>query len=209
METSALFKEADAGSDQERDAPCSLTKSAASGSYKTISRKGSIARGNSPVLADSEEEDRASSMDSREAYRRRKARTRAERANGLPTKKSHRHKSRQDDENDEHGNLSFENGLDSDFSITPSDEVELDPMDSDGTLSDDEETGLTKTERNKKKRKRGIARDIDVRIGGRLPSSNSGQKSADKTLLRTISINALLVVSWYIFSLSISIVSHV
>ena len=174
--------------------------------------KGGIERPNfqdreSASSSETDEGSVSSVMDSREAYRRRKAQLRAERAQGKPARqgsrkprgKQHGGKHSPDFSGDEQG---------SEYSVSTSEDVELGSLHSDETQSDDEETGLTKGERSRRKGRRKRALDPDVRIAGKPQRSKLRQRVADRTVLKTLFLNSLLVASWYLFSLSISIVSH-
>ena len=86
-------------------------------------------------------------------------------------------------------------------------ELELDDMASDDDLNDDEETGLTSKERRqRRRRRRRQRRELDARIAN-VKISESGRRLADKNLVKKLVFNAVLIGLWYIFSLSISIVS--
>lgn len=101
-----------------------------------------------------------------------------------------------------------EDGQHSEFSLaSTSDDVELDHLSSDSGLTDDEETGLTKENRGKRKRKRNKHAQLDERIA-EMPGTLKGVRSAaDKNVMKALIMNGLLIASWYTFSLSISIVS--
>lgn len=92
------------------------------------------------------------------------------------------------------------------------DDVELHQLNSEGEdgLTDDEETGLTKknNKRHRKRRRKHTSQDDDD-IGGKTKLMSQEKSSADRSVLKALLINALLIASWYLFSLSISIVSHV
>ena len=77
---------------------------------------------------------------------------------------------------------------------------------SDEDLHDDEETGLTRKDRQRKRRKRVRQARLDQRI---VPERISAEerKKADKNVVRQLMINILLIGLWYLFSLSISLVS--
>ena len=96
----------------------------------------------------------------------------------------------------------------SDFSsMSTSDEYELGRMPADDIGTDDEETGLTKKTKERRKRKRRKATRLDERVAGTVKTSKQEQKVADWNVLKAMFINVLLIASWYLFSLSISIVS--
>lgn len=79
---------------------------------------------------------------------------------------------------------------------------------SDEDLHDDEEAGLTAQDRTRKqKQKRKLTR-IDQRIAREKNLSIDEKKAADKSVMRRLMINGGLILLWYIFSLSISLVSR-
>ena len=92
-------------------------------------------------------------------------------------------------------------------SLTMSEEVELDQLSSPCVPSDDEENGLTMTDDPRSKGTRRRRADTPDRTAGPLQFSRVGPKLADRSVLKTLFFNSLLVASWYIFSLSISIAS--
>lgn len=77
---------------------------------------------------------------------------------------------------------------------------------SDEDLHDDEETGLTKQDRKRKRAKRKRNTRLDNRIA-REHISEEERKEADQNVTRKITINLVLIGLWYLFSLSISLVS--
>lgn len=84
-------------------------------------------------------------------------------------------------------------------------DLDLDPPPSDEDLNDDEETGLTAKQRKKRIHKRKKQRQrLDARIAG---AALNPRRLADKNVLKKITINASLISLWYLFSLSISVVS--
>ena len=101
-------------------------------------------------------------------------------------------------------------GHESDFSSnSASEDVELEDMLSEeGISDDDEETGLTKRDRKRRKRRRRELTDLDSRIGGS-DENSQGKEVTEKKVMGALLINALLIASWYFFSLSISIVSAI
>lgn len=86
--------------------------------------------------------------------------------------------------------------------------VEMDYMSSDDD-HDDEETGLTTKQRRQRRRRRKQRRHLDARIAGvkssRLDTITMGL--ADKDIIKKLLVNTSLILLWYFFSLSISIVS--
>ena len=87
--------------------------------------------------------------------------------------------------------------------------MEMDYIPSDDDLHDDEETGLTaKQRRQQRRRRRKQRRQLDARIAdvkaSRQDTFNLGL--ADRNVLKRLLANAFLILMWYFFSLSISIV---
>ncbi|KAL9630270.1 MAG: hypothetical protein Q9164_006504, partial [Protoblastenia rupestris] len=157
---------------------------------------------------DADEDPLSDKMDGGDAYRRRKAQLMAERENGYTDGRKGRQKRRHRQQGEENKHMLHvsDDGHASDFSsISTSDDVELDHLASDGILSDDEETGLTKKAKIHRKKRRKRETNLDTRIGGSSQASRLGQKIADRNVLKALALNSMLVVSWYIFSLSISI----
>jgi len=147
-------------------------------------------------------------------YRRRRAQLMAGLENGgAGVKRSGRKHSRRKGpgapgEEHKHSPYSSDDGHDSDFSsISASDDVELSHLASDDALSDDEETGLTKKDKEHRKRRQRKNTRLDGRIAGNITTAKQEQKEADRTVLKSMIVNVLLIMSWYFFSLSISIVS--
>lgn len=91
--------------------------------------------------------------------------------------------------------------------MSDSSEHELDRWeDSDGDV--DEETGLPVEERRKFIRHQRRKNRLDARIGGQPAGiSKDEQREADKNVMHKLIVNAVLIGFWYLFSLSISIVS--
>lgn len=76
----------------------------------------------------------------------------------------------------------------------------------DEDLRDDEETGLTRKERDRRRRAKRRNTLLDQRIAPEKMSMDE-KGEPDETFVRTMLINAGLIALWYIFSLSISLVS--
>ncbi|TLS28829.1 hypothetical protein PpBr36_00770 [Pyricularia pennisetigena] len=76
---------------------------------------------------------------------------------------------------------------------------------SDEDLHDDEEAGLTRKHKERKRDKRRRNTQFDQRIvrGGTI--SEEEKREADKNVMRNLVINAVLIGLWYLFSLGISI----
>lgn len=93
--------------------------------------------------------------------------------------------------------------LDEDTKST-SDELEMEDLSDDG-LQDDEETGLTGKDKDRRKRRRRRNTLLDERIA--VTITDEEKKEADQNVLKKGIINGILIGLWYLFSLSISIVS--
>ena len=107
-----------------------------------------------------------------------------------------------------HTTHSSDDGESSDFSSrTASDDVELRNMSSDLDFTEDEEAGLAKKDVGRRKRRRRRNTLLKDRVIGAPSVSKQEHDSADRSVIRALLINALLIASWYAFSLSISIVS--
>ena len=116
-------------------------------------------------------------------------------SNGQPTRPQHENKCASESEDD------------SDPSMSPSEELEMDDLVSDAGSEADEETGLTGKESRKHLQKQRQSVPLDVRIAGDTAISEEAKKVADQHVLNDLFLNAVLIGLWYSFSLSISIVS--
>jgi solute carrier family 35 protein C2 len=93
-----------------------------------------------------------------------------------------------------------------DDDMSTSEDVELDELSDDG-LQDDEETGLTGKDKGKRKRKRRRNTLLDQRIAADVAITAEEKREADQNVVKKSLINGLLIGLWYLFSLSISLVS--
>ncbi|KAI1190013.1 triose-phosphate transporter family-domain-containing protein [Nemania serpens] len=75
---------------------------------------------------------------------------------------------------------------------------------SDEDLHDDEETGLTKKDKQRKRNKRLRNTRLDQRIA-REKLTDEERRQADQNVVQRLAVNAALIGLWYIFSLSISL----
>jgi solute carrier family 35 protein C2 len=87
-----------------------------------------------------------------------------------------------------------------------SEDVEMEALSDDG-LQDDEETGLTGKDKGRRRRKRRRNTLLDNRIAAELKITAEEKKEADQNVVKRSLINGLLIGLWYLFSLSISLVS--
>lgn len=109
-----------------------------------------------------------------------------------------------------HAVYSSDDGHGSDFStLSTSEDVEMERMPSDEGLTDDEEAGLTKKDKRKRKRRKTLNTKMDERVAGSLGASASRWSLADRNVIKASLVNAMLIASWYLFSVSISVVSCV
>lgn len=77
---------------------------------------------------------------------------------------------------------------------------------SDEDLHDDEETGLTRKDKRRVQKKRRKNTRLDQRIVLEKNLTADEQKEADQDVFRKLMINGGLILLWYFFSLSISLV---
>ncbi len=155
--------------------------------------------------------------DSADGYRRRRAALSGKenenprRTRGSKTRPRPNRRSDLDGSNDVAGNrnmvYSSEDGHSSDFSSLPtSEDVELEHYPSDDGISDDEGMGIGKDSRHRRKRRRARTATLTGGHPGNIATAKQEQKLADKSVIRALIINALLIASWYLFSVSISVV---
>lgn len=83
-------------------------------------------------------------------------------------------------------------------------ETDEDSALSDEDLHDDEETGLTRKDRRRKRAKRRRNTRLDNRVI-RDKITDEERKEADQNMAKTLATNAILIGLWYLFSLSISL----
>ncbi|KAI4247496.1 MAG: hypothetical protein L6R40_001444 [Gallowayella cf. fulva] len=154
-------------------------------------------------------------MDGPDGYMRRRALLMENEAPGMGVKpekrsRSHRHrrKASQAPGDGEHQPLGYssDDGHSSIYSTpSTSEDVEMEAMASDQAMTDDEETGLTGKDKRKRKRRRTLNSKLDERVAGSAGVSPSGWSLADRNVIKASLMNALLIASWYLFSVSISV----
>jgi len=88
---------------------------------------------------------------------------------------------------------------------TSSSDLEMDNMHTDDELSDDEETGLTHTQRKKRRRRRRRSTRLDERVVSTEDMARAGEEIARASIVRSYAVNAVLIALWYSFSISISV----
>ena len=152
-----------------------------------------------------------------EGYRRRRARimkgleNQNMRRNSSGKKHVRRHRNTPGASDEENKQLMYssDEGHSSDFSSrTTSEDFELDRLTVEDPFSDDMEAGMTKKDQKKRKKRRRKALRLDERFAGDVKASRPNNKSSYSAIYTAWLVNALLVASWYAFSLSISIVSE-
>lgn len=109
---------------------------------------------------------------------------------------------------DEQEPLTAEDTDASDLSSSVVETRELDVMSSDDDQYD-EETGLTARQKRQRRQRRRQRRKLDARIADVKSSRSILQLDlADRNVIRKLLVNTGLILLWYLFSLSISIVSE-
>ena len=181
--------------------------------------RSSVDSQNSRAGTDADADLLSSDMDgAADGYRRRRAQLMDGLENGGARRKRyskkhihrHRNASRARDEENKHLVYSSDEDHGSDISSrTTSEDFELDHLTADDPFSDDEETGMTKKDKRHRKRKRRKATRMDERFAGNVKASKPKKISTFREIYKAWLINALLVASWYTFSLSLSIVSEI
>lgn len=81
------------------------------------------------------------------------------------------------------------------------------PSFSDEDLHSDEETGLSNKERARRQKKRRRITQLGQRIARDKSLSEEERQEADKDVVKKLLVNVVLILLWYFFSLSISLVS--
>ena len=109
-----------------------------------------------------------------------------------------------DEESDRHHSADEGSDL---SALSTSDDVELDELASEDGLEDDEETGLTIAERKERTRRKIRRMQLDQRVAVDHKSSKQEQMEANQSVIKNSIINAILIGLWYMFSLSISVVT--
>ena len=95
----------------------------------------------------------------------------------------------------------------SDDDRSTSEDVELHDLSEEDGLQDDEETGLTGDDKERRKRRRRRNTLLDQRVATDTTITAKERKEADQNVVKNLLINGFLIGLWYLFSLSISIVS--
>ncbi|MCJ1281717.1 Triose-phosphate Transporter [Xylographa opegraphella] len=91
------------------------------------------------------------------------------------------------------------------LSRSPSPDDKEERLSEEEGLTDDEEAGLTRVDKGKRWRRKRRHTLLNERIAGGAGTSKQERKVADLNVLKSSLINAVLIGSWYLFSLSISI----
>ncbi|TKA26980.1 hypothetical protein B0A50_05171 [Salinomyces thailandicus] len=85
-----------------------------------------------------------------------------------------------------------------------SSDMDMEELRSDEELEDDEETGLTHTERKKRRRRRRRNTRLDERVAGE-PEVQTAERMVSASIVRTMVTNGLFIAFWYVCSISISV----
>lgn len=93
----------------------------------------------------------------------------------------------------------------SDESDTDHSDIEMDNIHSDEETREDEETGLTQTERRKRRWLKKKHARLDERVAGDASTSKLQERLVNATVFKEMAINAVLIGLWYGFSISISV----
>lgn len=184
----------------------------------TFSPRSSVDSQDSAVTTNADADLLSSDMDVvGDGYRRRRAQLMHGLENGNAREQTssrkhlHRHRNAEapDEENEQLVYSSDEGNVSDLSSRTTSDDFELDHFTAEAPFGDDEEMGMTRNERMHRKRRRRKAVRMDERFAGNVKASKQNITSTYSGVYKAWLINALLVASWYAFSLSISIVSNI
>ena len=95
----------------------------------------------------------------------------------------------------------------SENSVSASEELEMEEMNSDVGSEGVEETGLTGDGIQKHSWRKRRRNPFEARIAGEIETTKEEARIADKDIIKRLLVNAGLIGLWYLFSLSISIVS--
>lgn len=86
------------------------------------------------------------------------------------------------------------------FGRPPSDKLESDGSSSEEDATDNEEAGLTRADRGRRRRRKRRHTSLDERVAGSPKISKKARKLADLSVLKSSAINALLIGLWYVAS---------
>jgi hypothetical protein len=90
--------------------------------------------------------------------------------------------------------------------MTSSDDFELDDIASDDGLEDDEETGLTSQDRQKRKKRKRRGTLLNERIAPGADTRQEELRLANSSFWSAIIMNSILIGLWYLFSIAITVV---
>ena len=80
--------------------------------------------------------------------------------------------------------------------LPTNEDIELGSMSDSDTITDDEETGLTKQDRRKRKRERKRNTQMDQRVVGSPAITAQERKDADQSVLKRMLANGMLISLW-------------
>lgn len=106
-----------------------------------------------------------------------------------------------------HDSLKAEDAASDASDMTSSDDFELDDIVSDNGLDDDEETGLTSTDRRKRTKRKTRGTLLDERVAPGFDSRQEERRLANRSFWGAFITNGVFILLWYLFSISITVVS--
>ena len=84
---------------------------------------------------------------------------------------------------------------------------DMNDIGSDEGLDDDEETGLTQTDRRRRRRRKRRNTMLDERVTGGYNLTDEEEELATQSIVKATIMNVILIALWYLLSISISVVS--
>lgn len=106
-----------------------------------------------------------------------------------------------------HGSVKAEDAASDGSDMTSSDDFEMDDIASDDGLEDDEETGLTSTDRQKRRRRKRRGTMLDERVVSGSDTRLEEKRLANRSFWSAFIMNGVFILLWYLFSISITVVS--
>jgi len=91
--------------------------------------------------------------------------------------------------------------------MTSSDDFEMDDYVSDEGLEDDEETGLTSQDRQKRRKRKRRNTMLDQRVAPVTDTREEEKRLANSSFWSSVITNSILIGLWYLFSILITVVS--
>jgi solute carrier family 35 protein C2 len=91
--------------------------------------------------------------------------------------------------------------------MTSSDDFELDDIVSENGLEDDEETGLTSQDRQKRRKRKRRGTLLNERVAPGADTREEELRLANSSFWSAVIMNSVLIGLWYLFSIAITVVS--